>query len=51
MDQILLKGVPLKTIHETTIQMEDAIKKKLPREYYNLINIFNRNKVKKLPLY
>ena len=30
---------------------EDTIKRKLFKKYYNLINIFNRNKIKKLSLY
>ena len=51
MDQALLKNTPLEAIRETTIQIEDTIKKKLPREYHDLVDIFNRNKVKKLPPY
>ena len=50
-DQALKQGIPIEAIRETMIYPEDAIRRKLPKEYYNLINIFNKNKVKELPLY
>ena len=41
----------MKTIRETIIYIEEILKKKLLKKYYNLINIFNKVKVKKLPSY
>ena len=36
-------------IYKVSEITEGTVKQKLPQEYYNLINIFNRNKVKELP--
>ena len=49
MDQALKQGVPIKAIHETITYLEDAIRRKLPEEYHNLIDVFDRNKAKELP--
>ena len=51
MDRALIKNALVEAIREITIGIKDAIRKKLPKEYYNLINIFNKNKVKELPPY
>ena len=51
MDRALIKDTLVEAIYKITIGIEDIIRKKLSKEYYNLINIFNKNKVKKLPPY
>ena len=41
----------LDQIYKVSEATEGTIKQKLPKEYYDLINAFNRSKVKELPLY
>ena len=48
-DQALKQGVPTEAIRETITYPEDTIRRKLPEEYHDLIDVFDRNKAKKLP--
>lgn len=48
-DRVLKKDAPVEAIRETTTWTEDAIKKRLPKEYHDLIDVFDRNKAKELP--
>ena len=41
----------LDQIYKVLEATEGIIKQKLPQEYYNLINVFNRSKAKELPPY
>ena len=45
------RDVPTEAIRETTVHTREDIKKKLPKEYYDLIDVFDKDKAKELPPY
>ncbi|KAL2036425.1 hypothetical protein N7G274_010858 [Stereocaulon virgatum] len=46
LDRALQKDTSTEAIRETTIHSEDDIRRKLPKEYHDLIDVFDRNKAK-----
>lgn len=49
MDHVIKKQSRTHGIRETVVATEDVVKQKLPKEYHNLIDVFDKNKAKELP--